>query len=89
MWAPSACAHDSSEPPRQYTLCRLLSDEQLYTATGTLTEEMVALMRDLNERRYLVELAEDAAPPVVTFTDGPMSCGAPKTKAARAGSAST
>ena len=50
--------HGSSEPPQPFTLCRLLYDEQLYTATGTLTEEMVALMRDLNERRYLVELAE-------------------------------
>ena len=64
--------HGSSEAPRPFTHCRLLYDEQLYTATGTLTDEMVALMRDLNERRYLVELAEDAAPPVVTFTDGPM-----------------
>ena len=62
----------SSEPPRPFTQCRLLYDEQLYTATGTLTDESVALMRDLSERRYLVELAEDAAPPVVTFTDGPM-----------------
>jgi hypothetical protein len=64
--------HGSSEPPRPFTQCRLLYDEQLYTATGTLTDESVALMRDLNERRYLVELAEGAAPPVVTFTDGPM-----------------
>jgi hypothetical protein len=61
-----------SEPPQTFTQCRLLYDDQLYTATGTLTEELVALMRDLNERRYLVELAENAAPPVVTFTDGPM-----------------
>jgi hypothetical protein len=64
--------HGSPEPPRTFTQCRLLYDEQLYTATGTLTEEMVALMRDLNERRYLVTLAEQAIPPVITFTDGPM-----------------
>jgi hypothetical protein len=64
--------HGSSEPPRPSTQCRLLYDEQLYTAAGTLTDESVALMRDLNERRYLVELVEDATPPVVTFTDGPM-----------------
>jgi hypothetical protein len=64
--------YGSSEPPRPFTQCRLFYDEQLYTATGTLTDETVALMRDLNERRYLVELAEDAPPPVVTFTDGPM-----------------
>ena len=64
--------HGSPEPPRPFTQCRLLYDEQLYTATGTITDELVALMRDLNERRYLVELAENAVPPVVTFTDGPM-----------------
>jgi hypothetical protein len=64
--------HGSSEPPRPFTQCRLFYDEQLYTATGTLTDESVAQMRDLNERRYLVNLAEEAAPPVVTFTDGPM-----------------
>jgi hypothetical protein len=64
--------HGSSEPPLPFTQCRLLYDEQLYTASGTLTEETVALMRDLHERRYLVDMAEGAAPPVVTFTDGPM-----------------
>jgi hypothetical protein len=64
--------HGSAEPPRPSTQCRLLYDEQLYTATGTLTEETVALMRDLNERRCLAEMAEEAAPPVITFTDGPM-----------------
>jgi hypothetical protein len=62
----------SSSPPQPFTQCRLLYDEQLYTATGTITDESVALMRDLNERSYLVELAEGATKPVVTFTDGPM-----------------
>jgi hypothetical protein len=64
--------HGSPETPRTFTQCQLMYDEALYTATGTLTEEMVALMRDLNERRYLVSLAEQADQPVITFTDGPM-----------------
>jgi hypothetical protein len=64
--------HGSPEPPQPFTQCDLKYDEALYTPNGTLTEEMVALMRDLNERKYLVKLAEAAAPPVVTFTDGPM-----------------
>lgn len=77
--------HGSPEPPRTFTQCRLLYDEQLYTATGTLTEEMVALMRDLNERRYLVALAEQAVPPVITFTDGPMELWGAKEETGEAG----
>jgi hypothetical protein len=77
--------HGSSEPPLPFTQCRLLYDEQLYTATGTLTEESVALMRDLNERRYLVELAEAAAPPVITFMDGPMELWGAKDEAGESG----
>lgn len=77
--------HGSSEPPRPFTQCRLLYDEQLYTPTGLLTEEMVALMRDLNERQYLVSLAEQAAPPVITFTDGPMELWGAKNETGEAG----
>lgn len=77
--------HGSSEPPQPFTQCRLLYDEQLYTASGTLTEETVALMRDLNERRYLVDLAEDAMPPVITFTDGPMELWGAKDDAGETG----
>ena len=29
-------------------------------------------MRDLNERKWLAELARNAPRPVITFTDGPM-----------------
>jgi hypothetical protein len=37
-----------------------------------MSDDEVALLRDLNERRILAELAERAMPPVITFTDGPM-----------------
>ena len=50
----------------------LMYDDQLYTPGGMLTEARLALMRDLNERQRLAELAEQAAAPVITFTDGPM-----------------
>lgn len=63
---------DSGEPPTTTTRSQLLSDEQLYTPTGRITEASLALMRDLGERGILAELADQAAPPVVTFTDGPM-----------------
>jgi hypothetical protein len=51
---------------------RLLYDDELYTDTGQLTDAQLALQRDLNERRRLAELAQNAAAPVLTFTDGPM-----------------
>jgi hypothetical protein len=62
----------SGAPPGTITKSELLFDDQLYTPTGTISEASLALMRDLNERRILAELAEQFEPPVVTFTDGPM-----------------
>jgi len=64
--------YGSSHAPTTWTRCSLLYDEALYTPTGTLTDSAVALRRDLSERQALVELAAQAAPPVITFTDGPM-----------------
>ena len=51
---------------------QLLYDEQLYSESGLITDARLALMRDLNERKMLAELARQAVPPVITFTDGPM-----------------
>jgi hypothetical protein len=63
---------DSGDPPSTTTRSQLLFDDQLYTPTGRRSEASLALMRDLNERQILAELAEQFTPPVVTFTDGPM-----------------
>jgi hypothetical protein len=64
---------------------QLIYDEALYTASGVLTEAQIALMRDLNERKLLAELASQAPPPVITFTDGRMELwGAPETQATAA-----
>lgn len=63
---------DSPEPPASAIRSQLLYDQELYTATGTITENLVALRRDLAERKALVELAAQIPPPLVTFTDGPM-----------------
>jgi hypothetical protein len=62
----------STEAPQTHILSQLYYEEDLYTETGTLTEESLALRRDLNERAILLRLASQARPPVVTFTDGPM-----------------
>jgi len=62
----------SSEAPRQTIESELLFDEDLYTRSGRITDARLALLRDLKERTILADLAENAAPPLVTFTDGPM-----------------
>lgn len=59
--------------PREVTRSHLLyKEEDLYTAQGRITEEIVALRRDLLERRLLAELAAAESGPVVALTDGPM-----------------
>jgi hypothetical protein len=47
---------------------KLIYDERL----DTLTDATLALMRDLDERAMLLDLAEQAQLPVITFTDGPI-----------------
>lgn len=58
----------ATKAPETRIQSKLIYDERL----DTLTEAMLALMRDLDERAMLLELAEQAHPPVITFTDGPI-----------------
>ncbi len=65
----------SGETPQVFTDSRLLFDEELFTASGPVSDGLVALMRDLAERSKLDELsalfaAGDA--PIITATDGPI-----------------
>ena len=60
-----------SDPPQTITECNLY-DSQTNSPTGVITEAVLALQRDLREREMLARIAAQAAPPVVTFTDGPM-----------------
>jgi hypothetical protein len=60
------------QAPRLFVKSDLLYDQELQTLTGLMSDDDVALLRDLNERSILADLAEQAAPPVITFTDGPM-----------------
>lgn len=57
-------------PPVESIQSQLLTDDQLYTQNGMITEEMVSLMRDLEERKVLMNLASRIDGPVVTLTDG-------------------
>lgn len=58
----------SNQSPSTQVSCHLLYHEQV----EAMSEAMLALERDLGERKYLAELAVDASEPVITFTDGPM-----------------
>ena len=51
----------------------LIYDDALFTPSDSLlSEDALALQRDLKERQMLVELSGAAQKPVITFTDGPM-----------------
>jgi hypothetical protein len=58
------------ETPRESIRSHLIYHDQLYTPNGVISDEAVALMRDLEERRLLANLARQAPRPVVTLTDG-------------------
>jgi len=62
-------------PPRETVESRLLFYEDLFIHNQMLTEDIVALMRDLAERQKLFELAKperEGGADVVTLTDGPL-----------------
>jgi len=52
---------------------RLMFHDDLFTASGSLlTDDIVALKRDLAERKVLAELARAEQGPVLALTDGPL-----------------
>lgn len=65
---------ESGETPQIFTNSRLLFDDELFSASGPISEGMVALMRDLDERSKLDELSAmfSGAAPILTVTDGPI-----------------
>lgn len=58
----------SNLAPEIHLECKLYYHEQL----EAMSESLLALQRDLTERRYLAELVDDELKPWITFTDGPM-----------------
>ncbi len=61
-----------AQPPCEMRSSRLMSPDELYTVNGLVTEEFVALTRDLAERNFLAVLAAQSPRPLVTLTDGPL-----------------
>ena len=58
--------------PNVLTFSNLLYDQDLETANGLASEDLVALIRDVRERQILSELAKSETAPLVTLTDGPL-----------------
>ena len=62
----------SGKPPEIFSFSDLKYGDELYTETGILNEDMVALGRDLAEREKLLDLAADYPSPIIALTDGPV-----------------
>jgi hypothetical protein len=68
------------EVAREFIQSRLLFDNEIRTENGYLGDDVVALMRDLEERKLLAQLVEDElklqsesdSRPIATLTDGPL-----------------
>ena len=58
--------------PEITTYSNLLYDEDLHPSGGLASEDLIALMRDVWERKILADLAQNEAAPLVTLTDGPL-----------------
>jgi len=68
-----------AQAPRETVFTTLLLFDDLRSPEGPLTEDLVALRRDLYERTRLAEAARSEPQPVVALTDGPLELfGEPK-----------
>lgn len=61
----------ANQVPQEKTFTKLLMEEDLRSSGGS-AEDVIALMRDAQERVTLAELAAAEVPPVVALTDGPL-----------------
>jgi hypothetical protein len=63
---------NTSQPPRETTLTHLIYGDALESAQGMLSEQSLALKRDVAERRGLAAQAEHVSLPAIALTDGPL-----------------
>jgi hypothetical protein len=62
----------SGTAPRTQTLSTLLFDDALQTPNGMVSEDLIALLRDVSEREILAKVTNNIPAPVITLTDGPL-----------------
>jgi hypothetical protein len=69
-----ALRHGSPEPPVITTESSLIfpGDEETPANGSMISNDELALKRDLNERVVMAELAKSLPPPIITLTDGPL-----------------
>jgi hypothetical protein len=63
---------NSGAAPQVYTDSQLLFDHELYTQTGSVTQDDIEFSRDIAERKKLLELAKDHHGVLIALTDGPV-----------------
>lgn len=63
---------NSGESPKIYTDSQLLFDHELYTETGSVTQDDIEFSRDIAERKKLLELAKEHTGTLIALTDGPV-----------------
>jgi hypothetical protein len=63
---------NSGEAPKVYTDSQLLFDHELYTETGSITQDDIEFSRDIAERKKLLELAKEQSGVLIALTDGPV-----------------
>lgn len=74
---------DSGQPPMVCVDSQLLYDQEIYTETGMLTDEAIAMQRDIAERRKLLDLVKREEGVIVTLTDGPVELWGAKDSSSR------
>jgi hypothetical protein len=63
----------TGQPPQEMVHSQLMFHDDLFTASGNLlTDDLVALKRDLAERQVLADLARRESASVLALTDGPL-----------------
>lgn len=63
---------DPGHAPDETVRSQMMFHDDLFTTSGLLTDDIVALKRDLAERQVLAELAKNEPAPVLALTDGPL-----------------
>lgn len=63
---------NSGAAPQVSTDSQLLFDHELYTETGSVTQDDIEFSRDIAERKKLLELAKEQQGTLVALTDGPV-----------------
>jgi hypothetical protein len=68
----------SGKAPDTFTFSDLKYGEELFTETGVIGEDLIAMGRDLAERQKLLDLSDNYAAPIVALTDGAVEIWGPK-----------